>query len=151
MATMFRVPASRSLVGRPARAVQCPRPLVSRYSDLERHEDVSRGCDCGAWRAHPPPWSWVGRAHVLLIDAGAPSNTPSTGIGGLLGNDGTTPSDFYRRAASELAAYPSISRLSATVTGIYPSRTPRWLLELDTGQNIQTDRILLAIGSTTPA
>ena len=86
------------------------------------------------------------RAHVLLVDAGAPSNAPSTGIGGLLGNDGTTPTDFYRRAAEELASYPSISRLSATVTAIRPSSTLRWLLELDNGQNIQTDRILLATG-----
>ena len=65
----------------------------------------------------------LGRAGARTFDRRrCPSNTPSTGIGGLLGNDGTTPSDFYRRAASELAAYPSISRLSATVTGIYPSR-----------------------------
>lgn len=49
------------------------------------------------------------RAHVLLIDAGEPSNAPSTGIGGLLGHDGTTPSDFYRRAAAELTAYPPVS------------------------------------------
>lgn len=86
------------------------------------------------------------RADVLLIDSGQPSNAPSTGIGGLLGNDGTTPSDFYRRAARELASYPSISRLLATVTAIRPTSKLRWLLELDNGQNIQTDRILLATG-----
>ena len=86
------------------------------------------------------------RAQVLLVDAGAPSNSPSTGIGGLLGNDGTNPSDFYRRAAEELASYPSISRLPATVTAIRPSSTLRWLLKLDNGQNIPTERILLATG-----
>lgn len=34
------------------------------------------------------------RARVLSMDGGQPSNTASTGIGGLLGNDGTTPAEF---------------------------------------------------------
>lgn len=46
------------------------------------------------------------RVHVVLVDAGTPSNAPSTGIGGLLANDGTLPARFYERAPEELAAYP---------------------------------------------
>jgi thioredoxin reductase len=86
------------------------------------------------------------RADVLLVDAGHPSNTPSTGIGGLLGNDGISPADFYQRAADELNAYPTITRRSAMVTGIQPNDTSRWRLEQDDTDTIDTDRLLLATG-----
>lgn len=86
------------------------------------------------------------RARVVLIDAGRPSNTPSTGIGGLLGNDGTAPADFYRRAAEELALYPTVDRRSATVTAIHRNDTPRWRLELGDGETVHSNRILLATG-----
>ncbi len=86
------------------------------------------------------------RARVLLIDAGQPSNTPSTGIGGLLGNDGTNPAEFYQRAADELDAYATITRRSAMVTAIHPNDTPRWRLELGDTDTIHSDRILLATG-----
>lgn len=86
------------------------------------------------------------RARVLLIDAGQPSNTPSTGIGGLLGNNGITPADFYKRAADELAAYPTVDRRTATVTAILPNGTPKWRLELDDGVTVHTDRLLLTTG-----
>ena len=86
------------------------------------------------------------RADVTLIDAGRPSNSPSTGIGGLLGNDGTEPADFYRRASEELAAYPTITRRRATVEAIHSEGTPRWRLELGDGDPVLTDRLLLATG-----
>lgn len=86
------------------------------------------------------------RADVTLIDAGRPSNSPSTGIGGLLGNDGTEPADFYRRASEELAAYPTITRRRATVEAIHSEGSPRWRLELDDGDTVLTDRLLLATG-----
>jgi thioredoxin reductase len=86
------------------------------------------------------------RAGVLLVDAGRPSNTPSTGIGGLLGHDGAIPVDFYRRAAGELAAYPTVARTAATVTAIHGDEGPRWRLELDGGATVRTDRLVLAMG-----
>ncbi|HEX2152747.1 MAG TPA: NAD(P)/FAD-dependent oxidoreductase, partial [Acidimicrobiia bacterium] len=86
------------------------------------------------------------RARVVLVDAGHPSNAPSTGIGGLLGHDGTAPADFYAATADELAGYPSIERRSATVEAIQPHADPKWRLELDDGETIHTDRILLATG-----
>jgi len=87
------------------------------------------------------------RARVTLVDAGRPSNTPSTGIGGLLGHDGTAPADFYRRAAAELAAYPTVTRRPATVTEITPDDAgPRWRLALDDGATVHTDHVVLATG-----
>ena len=86
------------------------------------------------------------RAGVLLLDAGRPSNAPSTGIGGLLGNDGTPPAHFYKHAADELAAYPTVARRTASVTAIHSNGSPRWHLELDDGEAIESDRVLLATG-----
>lgn len=90
------------------------------------------------------------RASVLLIDAGDPSNAPSTGIGGLLGHDGTPPAEFYALVASQLAVYPTIERRVATVVAIEPGgdldAAARWSVELDDGSNVSTDRILLAMG-----
>jgi thioredoxin reductase len=86
------------------------------------------------------------RARVALVDAAHPSNAPSTGIGGLLGNDGSMPADFYQRAADELAAYATVTRRPGSVVGIRPNGTPRWRLELDDGDTVHTDRVLLATG-----
>ena len=70
---------------------------------------------------------------------------PSTGIGGLLGNDGTEPADFYRRATEELAAYPTITRRRATVEAIHLKALPM-ASQLDDGDTVLTDRLLLATG-----
>lgn len=86
------------------------------------------------------------RAHTVLVDAGEPSNAPSSGIGGLLGNDGSSPEDFYRTASDEVRGYPSVSRRSASVTAIRPKGSPRWRLDLDDGQALHSDRVLLATG-----
>ena len=86
------------------------------------------------------------RARVTLIDDLHPSNAPSTGIGGLLGHDGTAPTDFYKLAADELAAYPSVSRRQVSVTAIGRDGSRQWRLELDDGDTVASDRIVLATG-----
>ena len=86
------------------------------------------------------------RADGVLIDAGEPSNAPSTGVGGLLGHDGIAPADLYRRAAEEIAAYPSVLRRTASVTAIRPGEDTRWRVELDDGDVLPTERLLLATG-----
>lgn len=90
------------------------------------------------------------RASVVLVDADNPSNQPSTGIGGLLGHDGAAPSDFYRKATDELGDYPTLTRRAATVGTIQSYDGPRWRLELDDGDTLLTDRVLLAMGMNYP-
>lgn len=48
------------------------------------------------------------RRRTLLIDAGAPSNLPAHGIGGLLGQDGRPPAELYADGRRELEKYPSV-------------------------------------------
>ena len=86
------------------------------------------------------------RAHLVLVDAGDPSNAPATGIGGLLGHDGTPPADFYRQAGEELAEYPTVTRQPGVVTAIHREERPHWALDLDDGDVLRTDRIVLATG-----
>ncbi|MFA4928645.1 MAG: NAD(P)/FAD-dependent oxidoreductase [Patulibacter sp.] len=56
------------------------------------------------------------RRRTLVIDAGAPSNRVSHGIGGLLGHDTKKPADFYAEARANVAAYPSVELRSGSVT-----------------------------------
>ena len=63
----------------------------------------------------------LGRARVrtLLVDAGAPSNAPAHGVGGLLGHDGRAPRDLYALGHTELAAYPAVEvRHGRVVTAV---------------------------------
>ncbi len=81
----------------------------------------------------------LGRARrkTLVIDAGGQSNLPAHGIGGLLGNDGTSPKDFYAKARAELGKYPSVEFREGTVKHAEPG------FELD-GETART--VLLATG-----
>src|SRR5690606_34766561 len=56
------------------------------------------------------------RRRTLVIDGGSPSNLPAHGIGGLLGQDGRPPADFYADARRELDTYPSVEVRSGLVT-----------------------------------
>lgn len=55
------------------------------------------------------------RRRTLVIDAGAPSNRVSHGIGGLLGHDAKPPERFYAEARANVAAYPAVELRSGSV------------------------------------
>lgn len=55
------------------------------------------------------------RRRTLVLDAGAPSNRFSHGIGGLLGHDTKPPARFYAEARAGVAAYPAVELRSAEV------------------------------------
>src|SRR3954471_20682799 len=61
----------------------------------------------------------LGRARrsTLVIDAGGQSNRAAHGIGGLIGQDGRPPGDFYSAGRAELAAYPAVEMRSGEVRG----------------------------------
>ncbi len=48
------------------------------------------------------------RRRTLVIDAGRQSNLPAHAIGGLLGQDGTSPAALYAAGHEQLAALPSV-------------------------------------------
>src|SRR5690606_30300537 len=52
----------------------------------------------------------LGRAkrQTLMIDAGRQSNLAARQVGGLLGQDGRAPADFYAAGCAEVASYPGV-------------------------------------------
>lgn len=89
----------------------------------------------------------LGRARraTLLIDAGAPSNAPSPGIGGLLGQDGRPPAEFYAAARRELAKYPTVEVRAGEVVGA--TRETPFTLTLADDATVTARRVLLATGA----
>jgi thioredoxin reductase len=87
------------------------------------------------------------RRRTLLVDAGGQSNLPAHGIGGLLGNDGTPPSEFYARARAELAAYPSVKVREGEVVGAGRAAESSFALELADGSSETAKRVVLAMGT----
>ena len=49
------------------------------------------------------------RRRTLVLDQGGQSNRPAAHIGGLLGQEGTPPEDFYARAREQLALYDTVA------------------------------------------
>jgi thioredoxin reductase len=86
------------------------------------------------------------RRRTLLVDAGEPSNRFAHGIGGMLGQDGRPPADFYAAARAELAAYPAVELRDGHVTTGERLAGGGFALELDDGTRLTARRVLLATG-----
>jgi thioredoxin reductase len=85
------------------------------------------------------------RRRTLVVDAGAQSNLPAHGIGGLLGHDGRPPAELYATGRAELAAYPTVDvRKGEIVRG--GSDGPGFAFELADGTRAAARRVLLATG-----
>jgi thioredoxin reductase len=82
------------------------------------------------------------RRRTLIIDKGEPSNRFAHGIGGLLGQDGRPPQDFYADGLAELAKYPTVECRRGTVT----DGAPGFSLTLQDGSTETTRTIILATG-----
>ena len=94
----------------------------------------------------------LGRARVptLVVDAGEPSNRSSPAIGGLLGQDGTSPAQLYAAGREQLAALPAVELRAGVVTGIEPAAgdgsEPAFRATLADGGVVNARRVLLAGG-----
>jgi thioredoxin reductase len=92
----------------------------------------------------------LGRARVgtLVVDAGEPSNRPAHAIGGLLGQDGTSPAQLYAAGREQVAALPSVELGAGVVTGIEPAAgdDPAFRATLGDGATVAARRVLLAGG-----
>ena len=85
------------------------------------------------------------RRQTLVVDAGAQSNLPAHGIGGLLGHDARAPAEFYAAGRGELDAYPTVELRSGEVVG-GERRDGAFALELADGSREVARRVLLATG-----
>jgi thioredoxin reductase len=85
------------------------------------------------------------RRRTLVIDAGEQSNRAAHGIGGLLGQDGRPPDEFYAAGRDELAAYPAVELRPGEVVGA-ERNGDGIVLELADGERERARRVLLATG-----
>jgi thioredoxin reductase (NADPH) len=88
----------------------------------------------------------LGRARVrtLVVDAGEPSNRSAHAIGGLLGQDGTSPVQLYAAGREQLTELPTVELRAGVVTGVEPAGAFR--ATLAGGETITARRILIAGG-----
>ncbi len=85
------------------------------------------------------------RQRTLVVDAGRQSNLVAHGIGGLLGNDGRPPAEFYAAGRNELAAYPTVELRSGEVVA-GERRDGGFVLDMADGSQETARRVLLASG-----
>jgi thioredoxin reductase len=94
----------------------------------------------------------LGRARVrtLVVDAGEPSNRSAHAIGGLLGQDGTSPAHLYAAGREQVAGLPSVELRAGVVTGIEPAAgdddDPAFRARLGDGGTVAARRVLVAGG-----
>jgi thioredoxin reductase len=93
----------------------------------------------------------LGRARVptLVVDAGEPSNRAAPAIGGLLGQDGTNPEQFYAAGRDQLAPLPTVELRSGLVTRIETvgdDSEPAFNATFADGGSVTARRVLLAGG-----
>jgi len=85
------------------------------------------------------------RRRTLLLDGGGQSNRPASHVGGLLGHDGTPPSELYELARRQLSAYPAIETKDgvAAAAGI---EFDRFVITLSGGGEVRARALVLATG-----
>jgi thioredoxin reductase len=88
----------------------------------------------------------LGRARVrtLVVDAGEPSNRSAPAIGGLLGQDRTSPAQLYAAGRDQLTELPAVELRDGVVAGIEPAGAFR--ATLDGGETVTAARVLIAGG-----
>ena len=84
------------------------------------------------------------RRSVVVIDAGAPRNAPADRVHGLLGREGTPPSELLARGRAEVRQYGGRvvdGRVAATVREGNGFR-----VTLDDGRSVRARRLLVTTG-----
>jgi thioredoxin reductase len=93
----------------------------------------------------------LGRARVetLVIDTGEPSNRTAPAIGGLLGQEGTSPERLYAAGRSQLAPLPTVELRAGVVTGVDAvgnDSEPLFVATLADGDPVTARRVVIAGG-----
>lgn len=85
------------------------------------------------------------RRRTLVLDVGGQSNRAAEGIGGLLGNDGRSPAEFYATGREELKTYGSVDVQDLeALRG--ERRSDGFALGLSDGTEVAARTVLLATG-----
>ncbi len=87
------------------------------------------------------------RRQVLLADAGAPRNSSSRSMHGMLSRDGADPAEVRRVARAELGGYPSVQVRDVAVVSA-ASSGEGFEVTLADGTTALARRLLLATGVT---
>jgi thioredoxin reductase len=83
---------------------------------------------------------------VLLVDAGQQSNRPAHAIGGLLAQEGTSPTELYAAGHEQLAGYTSVTVRDGEVEAIEAGDDGTFRARLAEGSEVVARRVLLATG-----
>lgn len=86
------------------------------------------------------------RRRTLVVDAGEQSNRTSHGIGGLLGFDQRPPAELYEAGRRDLEKYPTVEFRRGTVVHGSAQGDDGFVLQLDSGDEVTAQRVLLATG-----
>jgi thioredoxin reductase len=85
------------------------------------------------------------RFSTLVVDSGAPRNSPAAHMHGYLTRDGMAPRDFVAAAQQELAGYGA-SIVHATVTDVEHTADGTFALRLGDGRTVGARSLLVATG-----
>ena len=84
------------------------------------------------------------RRSVVVVDAGEPRNAPAEGVHGLIGHDGTPPSELLRRGREEVVRYGG-QVVHGSVAGAAHDGD-RFVVTLADGTSTRARRLLLTTG-----
>jgi thioredoxin reductase len=86
------------------------------------------------------------RRRTLVLDRGEQSNRAAAHIGGLLGQEGTSPEDFYARAREQLGLYDTVVIRDAEAVDAFPEGDG-FVVTIGRGdERVRTQTIVLASG-----
>ncbi len=84
------------------------------------------------------------RRSVLVIDSGAPRNSPAEGVHGLLGHDGVSPAELIERGRSEVRRYGG-HVVAGEVIGM-AREANSFTVALGDGRSVRARRLLVTTG-----
>jgi thioredoxin reductase len=85
------------------------------------------------------------RRKVVVIDAGAPRNSPATHMHGYLSRDGTPPAELLAAGRTEVRSYDG-EIIDGVVTDLLPDGTNGFWALLDDGRRISARRLIITTG-----
>lgn len=85
------------------------------------------------------------RRNVVIVDRGAPSNLLANAIGGLLGHDRYPPRAFYDTCRQQLAHYPTVATINATITQLHAGADGCRVV-LSDGTRLDSEHAVIAAG-----